>query len=232
MPRGPRRNLRPVAESMSQPISPTSTGICPTDWQASSSSGTPAARQTAPTAAAGLTSPPWVGTWTSETSLTRSSSIVRERRDVDLAVLVVGHDHERRAGAVGDLAQRDVVARVLRARGEDAVARAQLQRVEGHVPRARGVLDDRDLVALRADQRGDRVVAVLDAVAPLRRRLVAADLRLAPQVLDDRVEHARGRQRGAGVVEVGDVLDARRLGARACDVERHVAGLRAAIIRL
>ena len=78
---------------------------------------------------------------------------------------------------------------------------------------------------------GDRVVAVLDAVAPLRRRLVAADLRLAPQVLDDRVEHARGRERGAGVVEVGDVLDARRLGARACDVQRH-AGLRAAIIRL
>ena len=67
----------------------------------------------APTAAAGLTSPPWVGTWTSETSLTRSSSIAASAVDVDLAVLVVGHDHDRRAGAVGDLAQRDVVARVL-----------------------------------------------------------------------------------------------------------------------
>jgi hypothetical protein len=50
-------------------------------------------------------------------------------------------------------------------------------------------------------------------------------------VLDHRVEHARGRERRAGVVEVRDVLDARRLGARAGDVQCH-AGLRAAIIRL
>ena len=124
MPRGPRRNLRPVAESMSQPISPTSTGICPTDWQASSSSGTPAARQAAPTAAAGWTSPPWLGTCTSETSFTRSSSIAVEAVDVDLAVLVVGHDDDGGAGAVGDLAHRDVVAGVLGVGGEDAVARA------------------------------------------------------------------------------------------------------------
>ena len=113
MPRGPRRNLRPVAESMSQPISPTSTGICPTDWQASSSSGTPAARQAAPTAAAGL----------DEAALGRDvderdelHALVEHRRqavDVDLAVLVVGHDHDGGAGAVGDLAHRDVVAGVL-----------------------------------------------------------------------------------------------------------------------
>ena len=88
--------------------------------------------------------------------------------------------------------------------GEDAVARPKRQRVERHVPRARRVLDDRDLVALRADQPRDGVVGVLDAVVALRRRLVAADLGLAPQVLDHRVEHGRGRQRGAGVVEVGD----------------------------
>ena len=230
MPRGPRRNLRPVAESMSQPISPTSTGICPTDWQASSSSGTPAARQAAPTAAAGWTRPPWLGTCTSETSFTRSSSIAREAVDVDLAVLVVGHDDDGGAGAVGDLAHRDVVAGVLGGGGEDAVARAQPQRVEGHVPRARGVLDDRDLVALGADQPRDRVVGVLGAVLALGGRLVAADLRLAAQVLDDGVEHRRGRQRGAGVVEVGDGLGARRVRAGPGDVDAH--GLRAAIIRL
>ena len=68
-------------------------------------------------------------------------------------------------------------------------------------------------------------------LAPLGGRLVAADLRLAPQVLDHRVEHRRGRERGAGVVEVRDVLDPRRLRARACDVEAQT-GLRAAIIRL
>jgi hypothetical protein len=40
----------------------TSTGICPTDWQASSRNGTPAARVRRPTSSAGLTSPPLVGT--------------------------------------------------------------------------------------------------------------------------------------------------------------------------
>jgi hypothetical protein len=102
-------------------------------------------------------------------------------------------------------------------------------RSPGRKPRARGVLDDRDLVAARADQPRDRVVAVLDALLPLGRGLVAADFRLAPQVLDHRVEHARRRERGAGVVEVRHVGDARRLGPCAVDVDH---GLRAAIIRL
>ena len=70
-------------------------------------------------------------------------------------------------------------------------------------------------------RRGDGVVGVLAAVRALGRRLVAADRRLAAQVLDHGVEHGLGRERGAGVVEVGDVLDAGRVGARAGDVDRH-----------
>ena len=181
-----------MPESTSQPISSTSTGICPTDWHASSSSGIPAARVIAPTAAAGLTSPPWVGTWTSETSLTRSSSIASQRSRVELAMLVVGDHLDDRARALRHLAQRDVVARVLRLRGQYPVTRAKREGVEGHVPGAGGVLDERDLAALAADQPGQRVVGVLDAVLALRRRLVAADLGLAAQVVDDRVEDGRG----------------------------------------
>src|SRR5256885_7134508 len=57
-------SLHDALPILSQPISSTSSGIWPTDWQASRSSGTPAARATRPTSPAGLTRPLCVGTWT------------------------------------------------------------------------------------------------------------------------------------------------------------------------
>ena len=78
--------------------------------------------------------------------------------------------------------------------GEDAVARSEGEGVERHVPRAGRVLDQGDLVALRADQLRERVIGVLPLVLPLRRRLVATDLRLALQVPDDGVDHLARRQ--------------------------------------
>ena len=116
-----------------------------------------------------------------------------ERLDVDLAGLVVRDDLDGCARAGGDLAERDPVRRVLGAPGEDPVAGGEAERVERHVPRPRRVLDDRDLVAVGTDQRSDRVVAVLQAVGPFRRRLVAADLGLAAEMVDD----ARRRRRSA-----------------------------------
>ncbi len=113
MPRGPRRNLRPVAESMSQPISPTSTGICPTDWQASSSSGTPAARVQRADRRRGLDEAALRGHVHERDELHALVEHAREAVDVDLAVLVVRHHHDGGAGAVGDLPHRDVVAGVL-----------------------------------------------------------------------------------------------------------------------
>ena len=47
-------------------------------------------------------------------------------------------------------------------RGQDAVARPEGERVEGHVPGAGRVLDDGDLVAAAAEQRRGRVVGALD----------------------------------------------------------------------
>ena len=70
MPRGPRRNFLPVAESQSQPIAFTSTGICPTLWQASSRYGMPYCLATDPTAAASYTLPACVA---------RSSSVAAMR---------------------------------------------------------------------------------------------------------------------------------------------------------
>ena len=83
----------------------------------------------------------------------------------------------------------------------------------------------------RADQPRDRVVGVLDAVRAVGGRLVAADL--APRARRWSITASstgRGRQRRAGVVEVGDRLGARRVRAGPGDVDAH--GLRAAIIRL
>jgi hypothetical protein len=143
----------------------------------------------------------------------------RERLHVDLPGLVVGRDLDRGAGPLGDLAQRDVVARVLGARGQDPVPRTEPHGVEGHVPRAGGVLDERHLVAGAAEEGGDRLVGALDALAPLLRRLVRADGRLAPQVVDRGLEHGLRRQRGPGVVQVRHPLAPRRLGSGAGHVD-------------
>ena len=191
MPRGPRRNLRPVADNTSQPRASTSIGSCPTAWHASSSRGTPAARVSRPISATGLMSPLCAGAWTTETSFTRSSSMLLQRRDVELAVLVVGHDLDDGAGAVGDLLQRDPVRRVLGPAREDPVAGREPERVERHVPRPRRVLDNRDLVARAADEPGECVIRVLPGLAPFRGRFVAADLGLAQQVPDDGVDAPR-----------------------------------------
>ena len=75
VPRGARRYLRPVADNRSHPRSWTRVGSCPTDWQASSRNGTPALRHRAPISGAGLTSPPWDGTWETATSRTAGSSM-------------------------------------------------------------------------------------------------------------------------------------------------------------
>ena len=151
---------------MSQPSSPTSVGSWPTDWHASRSSGTPAARQRRPTAAAGCTSPPCEGTCTSETSraprASSSSSAASETWPLSSSA---DHDDDG-PGAPRHLEQRDVVRRVLGAAGQDPVARLEVEGVEGHVPGPGRVLDDRDLVAGAAEQAGDAVVGRLDPVAP------------------------------------------------------------------
>ena len=111
MPRGPRKYLRPVAESTSQPISSTSTGSWPTDWQASRRYGIPASRATAPISAAGLTRPPFVGTCVIAISLARSSTLLdsRARALPDLVRASVhyyntGEELERLVEAIGNAA--------------------------------------------------------------------------------------------------------------------------------
>ncbi len=124
------------------------------------------------------------------------------------------------------LQEREVVRQVLRPRGDDAVARPERNRVERHVPGARGVLHDRDLVRARPDQRGDGVVNVREAIGRFGGRLVAADGGLAGQVARHRVEDRTGRQGSARVVEVENVAHPGRVRSEQRDVERHDGLLR------
>ena len=94
MPRGPRRNLRPVPVSRSQPISVDVDRKLADRLGGVDQVEPPAARAIRPTSAAGLTSPPLVGTQVSPISLVRSPTSARQRGQVDRAGLVVGdHDH-------------------------------------------------------------------------------------------------------------------------------------------
>ena len=225
MPRGPRRNLRPVAASRSQPRVSTSTSSWPTDWHASSRNGTPALpRERADRCR--------------RVDHASAGRDVRERDEgdvgvepalqlveVDLAVLVVLDHLEGRAGALARLQERDRVADVLGARGEDALARLERDRRERHVPGGRRALHQRDLVRLRVDQPRDRAVHLGHPRLGLGLRLVRTDLRLTPQVRDDGVRHDARAQGTTGVVQVGDMVDAGRVTAGAVEIDRHDPGV-------
>jgi hypothetical protein len=152
------------------------------------------------------------------TPLQLAGEVVERREAVRVAL-----DHlDHRAGAAGDLEQRDDVARVLGADGQHAVAGAQVVRVERHVPAAGGVFHDGDLARRAADQPGDRRVRVVHAGRRRLGRLVSADPLLQAEVADHRVGDGGGREGGARVVEVHHVFAAGRLPAGPGNVD-HVA---------
>ena len=144
-----------------------------------------------------------------------------ERCDVERAAVVAGHDLDDGAGAPRHLQEGDVVAGVLRARREDAIAGPERDRVERQVPGHGGVLDQRDLLTLAVDQAGDRIVDGLAAVVGGVGRLIAADGGFPLEMADLRLEHRRRHQRGAGVVEMQDLRRARSVAAGAREIDRH-----------
>ena len=150
-----------------------------------------------PTSAAGLTSPPSAGHVRDRDQLRARTDRALERGEVDLPGRVAVDHVDLDPHARLHLQEREVVRQVLGPRGDDAVARPERNRVERHVPGARGVFHDRDLVRARADQRGDGVVDIRDAIGGFGRRLVAADGGLARQVARHRVggPGAAARQR-------------------------------------
>jgi hypothetical protein len=98
-----------------------------------------------------------------------------ERGEVELPGRVVVDHVDLDPDARLHLQEREIVRQVFGSRGDDAVARPERNRVERHVPAARGAFHERDLVPLRADQRRDGVVGIRDATRRFGRRLAAAD---------------------------------------------------------
>jgi len=166
-----------------------------------------------------------VGTWLSEISRVRSS-IARQRGHVELSVRVVADDRHLGAGGARDLQVRHVVGAVLGAAGQDAIAPLEAQAVEHRVPGARGVLQQRDLVGLPADQAGGGAVDGRDPLLLGLARLVAADPLLQPQVLDHGVGHRPRHQRGSGAVEVDPLGAPGGVAPHGRHVDRHQTGTR------
>jgi hypothetical protein len=137
-----------------------------------------------------------------------------QRRDVDLAVIIVRHHHQFRAGLLGDLQIGDVVRRIFTDAGQDAVARLEVERIESEVPGARGVLDEGDFARLGPDQPGGRGIEAVELVAHLVGRLVAADRGFELQMIERGIERALARQRRAGGVEMQHMGAARCFGAQ------------------
>ncbi len=145
-----------------------------------------------------------------------------ERREVDLPVAVVVDHHDLASGALGQLEEEERVGAVLGPGAEHALAGLEREGQGDGVPRARGGVDEGDVVGAAAEELGDRAVDALEAVVGGVGGLVAADAGLELEVAHHGVEDGLGEQRGPRVVEVQDVLAARCEPSRQVHVEaRH-----------
>ena len=203
MPRGPRRNLRAVAARKSQRSRPTSTGIWPTAWQASTRYGTPAASQISPTSSPAAPGRSWSGTQVTATSRQRGWAASRRTESGSTPAFrqILGAQHLD-APAPGQGQVHDLVGGVIAAGRHQHVARPGSRRPRA--PGTRRPWRSRPAATLRGARRPDGRLAV-DVPHPLRRLvrgLVAADLQLALEIAHHHLGDRPGRQRGAGVVEV------------------------------
>ena len=148
-PRGPRRYLRPVADRKSQPI------VCRRRCRAGRPTGrrrrrygTPAARVSAPISAAGLTRPPLVGTWVSDTERDVAADSARRpsRRPTPARTRRSAPARRRRPYVLGGPEEGDRVRAVLVVVDEDALSLRHRHRPERRVPGRGRMLEPGDLV--------------------------------------------------------------------------------------
>ena len=218
MPRGPRRNLRPVPVSMSHPSAATSMGNCPTAWVASSRNRVSAVACDATDLGGGVHEAACRRHPRQADQLRALVDETGKRVEVDLSAFVVGDDDHVGSGPRGDLEVGEHAAAVLVAPGQDSVAFRQRDRVERGIPCVRGVVEERDLLRRCAEQFTERPVGVVDPVGGRLCRFVAADLGLELQLMRHRRDRRRAEQGGARIVEVIAVQAARGGGAQFSDV--------------
>ena len=107
---------------------------------------------------------------------------------------IIRDRHHVRARSRGGLDVREVVADVVRDRGEDAVAAFEPEPVEGHVPGAGRARGERDFLSACPDQLGDRAVEAVDRLLVRGMRRVAAEASLELEMRDDSVQYGLRRQ--------------------------------------
>ena len=86
-------------------------------------------------------------------------------------------------------------------------------------PRVSGADGEGDFVRPAVEVRGRGIVEVLEVRGSLGRDLVAARQLFGSEIVDHRIDHLDGRQRGPAVVEVHNLLAAAGVGAEPFDVE-------------
>src|SRR2546425_4871401 len=122
-----------------------------------------------------------------------------------LGEIVGAHGLDSRAARQRQV--HELVRGIIRTRGDDAVARVEIERRERLRERDRGVLHDRDVAGRGADHLCDPSITLPHARVGFIRRLVAADQRFPFQVAGERLQHRPRHERRAGVVEM-DALPA------------------------
>ena len=223
VPRGPRNHLRPVAVRTSQPIRSTSHLELPDALARIDEEGDAVAPARCPRLLDRVDQPT-VGAHVGRRA--QGDPTGRQRLvqgvEVERPVGLARHHLDGRAGQLAHLEESEVMAVVGDCRSTSMrwPAPTPPPRAKAHSARAHPwVSEPVRTISSRpaADQTGRRSAHALQAVGHRRRRLVAAPLRLEPQMVDLGSDGCLGGQGRPGVVEVDDGGASRRrrpLGSR------------------
>ena len=100
----------------------------------------------------------------------------------------------------------------------------EVERGDSLVERDRRILDDRDVPCCRADEASQQLVRLAHLRFRLVFRLIAADRRLALEMLSERLQHNLGHQGRARVVQMNPVAASRSVAAPTVELGRDGEG--------
>src|SRR5207245_3098625 len=111
------------------------------------------------------------------------------RSQIDAAGLEIFRAKNLHSIAPGQREKSELIGDVVVARGNDHVSRTEIERGERLEVRHCRVLHDGHVSRLRTDERGHGRVSILHRGGYIVGALVAAEIRFALNVLDDRVDY-------------------------------------------
>ncbi|MNN19149.1 hypothetical protein D3C81_1323800 [compost metagenome] len=114
----------------------------------------------------------------------------------------------------------NVVSGVFGGRRQHHIPGLQWQGVERHIPCAGRVLDHRNFIRLGVDQTADGAIHVFQVGRLPSGSFIAAETRFKLNMTGHRLDHRRGHQRRAGIVEVDQLRDGGGVGAQLFNVQK------------